>query len=194
MAEDKTNYTPAPEENLLGLTDKNLINEEELMGIGNAEYFIFNLDENVKISTSLILELHKISFGKMYDWAGKWRNINVIVGQLTPPEPSKIVNLMYQFIDELNYKISLAKTKEEHVEALAYGHYEFIRIHPFNNGNGRTGRLLMNLIALKFGYRFIDLYYREGEQRTIYINAMKDADKGNFETLKKLIERELTFR
>ncbi len=50
----------------------------------------------------------------------------------------------------------------------------------------------MNLIALKFGYKPLELYYREGESRKIYIEAMKQADKGNFEPLTSLINKELT--
>ena len=98
---------------------------------------------------------------------------------------------MYQFVDNLNFKISIAKTKEEHIDCLLYAHYEFIRIHPFNNGNGRTGRIFMNLVAMKFGYQPLALYYREGESRKVYINAMKAADKGDFEQLRNLISIEL---
>ena len=72
-----------------------------------------------------------------------------------------------------------------------YAHYEYIRIHPFNNGNGRTGRILMNLIALKFGYRPLKFYYREGENRKLYIDAMKSADNGDFSRLSDLIAKEL---
>jgi cell filamentation protein len=75
---------------------------------------------------------------------------------------------------------------------LIFAHYEFIRIHPFNNGNGRTGRILMNIIALKFGYKPLELYHREGESRKTYIDAMKLADNGNFEPLAILIRKELT--
>ncbi len=74
---------------------------------------------------------------------------------------------------------------------MVYAHYEFIKIHPFNNGNGRTGRILMNIIALKLGYRPLELYYREGESRKYYIQAMKDADNGNYEKLILLISEEL---
>ena len=55
---------------------------------------------------------------------------------------------MYQFIDNLNFKIRNALTKQDHVDCLTFAHYEFVRIHPFNNGNGRTGRILMNIVAL----------------------------------------------
>jgi cell filamentation protein len=187
-----TNWTPSPDDNKLDLTDKNLINEYEAKGIAAAELFVFELDSETEISTQLLLKIHRIAFSELYDWAGSWRTTKVTVGQLTPPEPSKVLQLMYQFIDNLNFKIRNAKTKQDHIDCLTFAHYEFIRIHPFNNGNGRTGRILMNIVALKFGYKPIELYYREGDSRKTYIDAMKFADKGNFEPLMTLISEELT--
>lgn len=189
--QDNTSWTPSAEDNLLNLTDKNLINEQEAKGIALAELHVLNLDIDAPISSALILEIHRIAFGHLYDWAGKWRTTNILVGQLEPPQPYQVVQLMYQFVDNLNFKISIAKTKEEHIDCLLYAHYEFIRIHPFNNGNGRTGRIFMNLVAMKFGYQPLALYYREGESRKVYINAMKAADKGDFEQLRNLISIEL---
>lgn len=190
--DDNTNWTPSPDENKLDLTDKNLINEYEAKGIAAAELFVFELDSETEISTQLLLEIHRIAFSELYDWAGSWRTTTVTVGQLTPPDPSKVLQLMYQFIYNLNYKIRNATTQHDHIDCLTYAHYEFIRIHPFNNGNGGTGRILMNIIALKFGYKPLELYYREGDSRKIYIDAMKLADKGKFEPLTALIRKELT--
>ncbi len=190
--EDNTHWTPSPDDNKLALTDKNLINEYEAKGIATAELFVFSLDSETELSTQLILEIHSLAFSELYDWAGCWRTNTVMVGQLIPPEPSKILQLMYQFIDDLNFKIHNAITEDEHTSCLTFAHYEFVRIHPFNNGNGRTGRILMNLVALKFGYKPLELYHREGDSRKNYIAAMKQADNGNFEALTNLIKKELT--
>jgi cell filamentation protein len=187
-----TNWTPSPEDNKLGLTDKNLINEYEAKGIAAAELFIFGLDSEMEISAQLICEIHRIAFTELYDWAGKWRTTSVTVGQLTPPEPAQIIHRIYQFIDNLNFKIANSQTIGTYLDCLVYAHYEFIRIHPFNNGNGRTGRILTNLVALKFGYQPLELYHREGNSRKTYIEAMKSADKGNFGPLTALIREELT--
>jgi cell filamentation protein len=190
--EDNTTWTPSADDNKLGLTDKNLINEYEAKGIVAAEHFIFQLDNDALLSIKLLLDIHQTAFGALYDWAGKWRTTQVAVGQLVPPEPNQIVQLMYQFIDNLNHKITLATTSNDHIACLTFAHYEFVRIHPFTNGNGRTGRILMNIIALKFGYQPLELYHREGEDRRIYIDAMKSADNGNFEPLNSLIIKELS--
>ncbi|MCC6691278.1 MAG: Fic family protein [Bacteroidia bacterium] len=190
--DDNTSWTPSLDENKLGLTDKNHINEYEAKGIATAEIFVFGLDSDTPFSTQLLLEIHRVMFNELYDWAGKWRTNQVTVGQLTPPEPNHVLHLMYQFIDNLNYKVSHSTTSQEHIETLAFAHYEFVRIHPFNNGNGRTGRILMNLVALKFGYKPLELYHREGDSCKIYIDAMKSADKGNFGPLTTLIRKEIT--
>ena len=49
----------------------------------------------------------------------------------------------------------------------------------------------MNIVALKLGYQPLQLYYRAGESRTIYIDAMKAADRGDFAPLTGLIDEEL---
>lgn len=189
---DNTGWTPSPEDNKLGLTDKNLINEHEASGIAEAELFMFSLDSEISLSTHLILEIHRIAFSSLYDWAGKWRTTQVIVGQLEPPHSNLVLQFMYQSLDNLNFKIANSKTLQDHLDCLIYAHYEFVRIHPFINGNGRTGRILMNLVALKLGYQPLDLYHREGNSREIYIDAMRSADKGDFEALQRLIKKELT--
>ncbi len=189
---DNTSWTPSADDNKLGLTNKNLINEYEAKGIAAAELFVFGLDSETPFSTTLLLEIHHMAFSELYDWAGKWRTTQVVVGQLTPPQPIQVLQLVYQFIDHLNFKIGNSTHLQEHLETLTFAHYEFVRIHPFNNGNGRTGRIVMNLVALKLGYQPLELYHREGDSRKIYIDAMKWAYKGNFEPLMTLIREEMS--
>jgi len=50
----------------------------------------------------------------------------------------------------------------------------------------------MNLVALKFGYKPLELYHREGDSRKTYLEAMKLVDNGNYEPLTTLIRKELT--
>lgn len=188
---DNTSWTPSSEDNLLNLTDQKLINDEESIGLTRAEMYVFEFDITLTLSLNIILDIHREAFGHLYEWAGKWRTTNVLVGGLEPPEPHRIIQLMYQFIDNLSYKISIAKTESDILDCLCYSHYEFIRIHPFNNGNGRTGRILMNSVAMKFGLEPITLYHRDGDGRKKYIAAMKEGDKGNFEPLTNLILSEM---
>ncbi|KOS04963.1 hypothetical protein AM493_02095 [Flavobacterium akiainvivens] len=189
--DNNTNYTSGPEENLLGITDISKINEIEAEGIAKAEIRMFEIDILANITVDTILELHKAAFQVLYGWAGKWRKISVQAGQLQLPEPHRIPNLMYQFLDNLNYKINIVKSRQDHIDCIVFAHYQFVIIHPFNNGNGRLGRILMNLVALKLGYYPLDFYSRDGESRTVYINALKQADIGDFKELNNLVDNEL---
>jgi len=188
---DNTNNTPSPEDNLLGLINYEEINIAEATGIAKAEFYILELDSELELSASLLLEIHLKAFEKLYSWAGKWRTTVVTVGQHIPPEPSRIPNLIYQLIDHIKFSLQNIKNKQDLIELLAYTHHRLVYIHPFTNGNGRTARLFTNYLTLINGYNPIQLYHREGTDREIYINAIKQADKGNLEPLQELIEREL---
>ncbi len=192
MNQDNTGYTPDAEENLLGIIDKNLINRYEAAGIIRAEIALLNMEAEQEINIEKLLELHKIAFGVLYDWAGKWRKINVVVGQISPPAPYEVPVLMYQFVDNLNFQLKQVSNKEEQTLLMAHYHHEFVRIHPFQNGNGRLGRILLNFIALKFGYAPLQLYHREGDARKTYIQALREADKGILVPLVQLISQELS--
>lgn len=189
--DSNTNWTPFPDENLLGITDNDLLNEYEAKGVGLAELEIYQLDIDDKIDSELILKLHKIAFGELYDWAGKWRKIDVAGGKLQPPSFKKFPNIMYQFFDNLDGLIASAANKKDIIDCLIFAHYEFVKIHPFNNGNGRMARLILNIVSMKFGFRPIELYHRAGDSRKIYISALQNADEGNFHELYELIEENL---
>jgi fido (protein-threonine AMPylation protein) len=71
-------------------------------------------------------------------------------------------------------------------EELARIHNSFERIHPFLDGNGRTGRLALNLILVRVGYPPVVIFKR---QRDDYLRAMQRADKGDYGPLGELIAR-----
>lgn len=71
-------------------------------------------------------------------------------------------------------------------EELARLHNQFERIHPFLDGNGRTGRLALNLILVRLGYPPVIIFKR---QRDAYLTAMTKADGGDFGPLGELVAR-----
>lgn len=75
---------------------------------------------------------------------------------------------------------------ERPIEALAVSHGEFERIHPFLDGNGRTGRLLLNLVLLRLGYPPAIIYLRD---RARYLRALRAVDGGDPGPLGELLAR-----
>jgi len=118
--------------------------------------FLEILREKEKISNKLILRWHKEIFGETKsDIAGKYRNYLVRVGQYVAPHWKAIRLTMNQIIDFTN------KSKLNPVELAARVHYKFESIHPFGDGNGRIGRLLMNHILWHAGYPMLIIEYKK---------------------------------
>jgi len=122
------------------------INHKE--GIELVEKFVEKKEE---LAEQFILDLHKIILKNIDDaGAGVYRVTNVrILGAVhIPPNPLKIPALIKSFLDWYyanKYTMPIP-------ELAAYVHYKFVCIHPFIDGNGRTSRLLMNLILMQNGY------------------------------------------
>lgn len=73
------------------------------------------------------------------------------------------------------------------VELAARMHYRFVRIHPFDDGNGRLSRLLMNYVLLRAGYPAVVI---KSEDKRGYLNALHDADAGNLESFVAYIAKQ----
>lgn len=95
-----------------------------------------------KITETWLLEANGFIMGK----TGEYRKGDVYIGSAVeavyfPPSPSRVIELMSVFFDNINFK---EKTPETILEEIARQHIEFERIHPFQDGNGRVGRIIMN--------------------------------------------------
>lgn len=122
------------------------------------------------------------------EWEGKYRKIHVYVGNritgeviFTPPSPAEVPSLMKNFLRWLNSEESL---KLHPVLVAGTSHYEFVRIHPFVDGNGRTARAIATLILYIRGFdikRFfaLDDYY--DSDRSAYYNALKSVDRNTLD-------------
>ncbi|PVY38388.1 MULTISPECIES: Fic/DOC family protein [Pontibacter] len=188
-------YTTAADDNLLGIGDKAQLNELEAKGVLRAEEYMLDLDDSVEISTGLILDIHRTAFGEIYEWAGKWRNKDLQVGAYIPPRHFDVPRLMAEFTYDLRYrlqnKVDKYKDTEALVRELAWAHHRMVHIHPFVNGNGRSARLITNLLAYMHGYQSVELYQRDGDGRKKYLQAVKLADTYDFSELEQMIREQL---
>src|SRR5690606_22550029 len=111
-------------------------------------------------------------------------NIGIPVG--------KVPYAVIEYADQVNFLKENTESEQDVVHCLFYTHHRFTQIHPFNNGNGRTARLLTDLVANTFGYQNIQLYVKKsGEERDEYRSALKAADNYDDRPLKQMIKQKL---
>lgn len=135
------------------------------------------------ISEMLIRNLHQIIIQETdKEWAGRYRNANVIIGgaKHTPPDALQIPQKMRDLMTWLNAQ----KNKTNIVELAALLHHKLVYIHPFFDGNGRTSRLAMNLLLMQAGYPLVVILKND---RKKYYDVLGKADDGKYESLIKFI-------
>lgn len=122
-----------------------------------------------------VLELHEQVFKGLMGDAGQWRRINVIVRgtPFTPPRPEKVVPGMEDLITEY---LKRDLEGENPFTLGAWMHHGFESIHPFSDGNGRVGRLLLNLHFLKHNWPPIHILPIDRDR---YLNALQEGNRGN---------------
>lgn len=103
------------------------------------------LEADRKITTELIKKYNKDIVENLHDLNGKFKTTqNLILGaEFEPTKPYLVPFEIEDWCNNLSYRLDNAKTNEEKVEIIMDQHIKFEKIHPFNDGNGRTGRLLI---------------------------------------------------
>ena len=155
---------------LRGLTIDQKPLKDHMEAVGHKEAFEYVSElvkENVPISESVIKQIHYLVLADKKEDRGAYSRVPVkIMGaQHQPVQPYLIIPKM----EELLWDYS--ENKEHIVTKLARFHIEFEGIHPFIDGNGRTGRLLVNLELMKAGYPPINIKFTD---RISYYNAFDE--------------------
>ena len=183
--------TPASHETKLGILSIEELNLNEALGLKKVWEFL--LDINLKeLNATLLNKIHLDGFGFLYEWAGKYRRTNPMVGTHIVPKLHLINELMANLFDDLRYKIeSMDKDNlNEITELISWFEHRFIWIHPYTNTNGRMGRLVSNFILKELGYPPLS-YANRSKNRKQYINAIRKADQGDHSELENIIAGEL---
>ena len=109
------------------------------------------LEADRKMTTELIKKYNKYIMENLHDLNGKFKTTqNLILGaEFEPTKPYLVPFEIEDWCNNLSYRLDNAKTNEEKVEIIMDQHIKFEKIHPFNDGNGRTGRLLIIHSCLK---------------------------------------------
>ncbi len=135
----------------------------------HAKVFLGMLKINERLSKDLLSKWHLDVFGETKrDIAGSFRKYLVRVGNYIAPDWRDVENLMEQFVKFVN------ESRVNAVELAARAHYRFEKIHPFGDGNGRIGRLIMNYILWKNGYPMIIIDFKN---RKFYYRALQRGEE-----------------
>lgn len=155
---------------LRGLTIDQKPLKDHMEAVGHKEAFKYVSElvkERALLSESIIKQIHYLVLADKTEDRGVYRRIPVrIMGaQHEPAQPYLIIPRMEQLLHEYE------ESTEHIVTKLAKFHIEFEAIHPFIDGNGRTGRLLVNLELMKAGFPPIDIKFTD---RLTYYKAFDD--------------------
>ncbi len=156
-----------------------IINHQEAIG-----YLIDLVKENAPLTEQTIKNFHYLLLQKTDNVreAGSYRTMPVTISgaEHQPPQPYLVNPLM----EELIRWNSENSDRLEPIERIAILHNKFVAIHPFIDGNGRTGRLLMNLELMKAGFQVTIL---KAENRVAYYRALAKGDLGNYQIITEFI-------
>ena len=127
------------------------------------------------------MTLHADMFGDVWDWAGKFRHVELSIGikaYLVSTEIKKLVDDLEFWHENKSFEV---------VEIASRLHHRAVQIHPFLNGNGRWSRMLANIYLKQNGLQPTkwneNLLSKENPHRDDYINALKRADERDYSVL-----------
>jgi cell filamentation protein len=175
--------------NLLGLKSIDEIGLSEFEGFLKAEIILTEqLTVRTKLNTKYILNIHKIALEHLYSFAGKLRDVNMSKSGFPFPAAKYLAQSMSVFEDEILSKLPNKYTgKEDLIADIATVHGELLFIHPFREGNGRTSRILANIMARKQGYEALLFENINKDNFDQYVKAIQEAANKNYEPMKEII-------
>ncbi len=175
--------------NLLGIIDPDEMDRMEARALVKAtDILIRQYDQGHQFSAADICYLHKTWLGEIYEWAGRYRKINITKEDFTFAMAAQIHKLMEQFEQSqlIQYTPCEFKNREEVVKALAEVHTELLLIHPFREGNGRVARLLSMLMALQAELPILDFSLISEHKKKEYITAVHAGMDRNYQPMEAL--------
>lgn len=155
MTYDTSNSTNEVLPNLIGLKTSDEIGLSEFEGFLRAEIILTeNLRSGTKFNSAYILKIHKASLSHLYSFAGKYRDVNMSKAGFPFAAARFLPETMRSFDEEILCQLpNKYISKDQLIKDIAKIHGELLFIHPFREGNGRTARMLVNLMLRKQGFK-----------------------------------------
>lgn len=140
------------------------------------------VEKHEPITREAILLLHSLVMDKVLETKGVFRRVPVYIrgANMTPPSPLHVEQLVREWVVWIDNE----GCQYDAVTRAAIAHHGFEAVHPFEDGNGRVGRLLLNLMLMSEGYPPA-LLLRDWRAR--YIHALNEGNTGNYNPLLNLV-------
>lgn len=163
--------------------------EQEIAGYRNVLNAIHTGYEHIPVSSNIILQFHRDIYSLSAMPGGKWKTTENEIAEVYP-DGSKVVRFKPlsafetpEAMDKLHalFKSEMDKSRFEPLLIIATYIFDFLCIHPFNDGNGRMSRLLSILLLYKSGYevgRYISLEKLIEDNKESYYNALNKSSHG----------------
>jgi len=177
--------TPLTPEDLEGLLPKYIstreeLNDAEFKNINEASKKYFLSKKKIQLNIYNLYNIHKEMFGKVWKWAGKKRKTEKNIGV----DKTQIDVELKKLVDDLEY---LMEQSMDSLEISARLHHRLVHIHPFNNGNGRWARFIVNLFLKDYLNSYLEFPEDDllitTEIRKNYIKALQKADDLDYQPL-----------
>jgi cell filamentation protein len=179
--------------NKLGITDLHELQVREEEALVHAyDTLLDEIRTDTSMTVELIRYIHQRIFGELYQWAGRWRTVNISKPGVTWPPPAYLDENMALLEKNFlaRYPADALKGDEQFCQAVAQIQGEFLVVHPFREGNARAIKLLTDLLAAQTGRPL--LQYDQGESgRDLYILAASQAFKRNYQPMIEIIRQAL---
>jgi cell filamentation protein len=193
LAEDS--YEPGSQgrvlRNRLGITGKRAMDEiearEQLRALNE---FLEMYDREHRFTAVDICRMHKIWLGNIYEWAGKYRQVNISKGDFTFAMARQVPMLMERFEQGVlrDFTPCLFADRKEIIHAVAVVHTELVLIHPFREGNGRLARMLAVLMGLQAGLPPFDFGGIKGRAKQEYFAAVQAGMDYNYAPMESIFK------
>lgn len=177
--------------NKLGITDKRTMDETESKALLSAFHRILGkYGADHRFSIADLCDMHRLWLGDVYEWAGKYRTVNISKGEFTFAMARHIPTLMDAFEKNVLNRFTPCsfESDAETIHAVSVVHVELLLIHPFRDGNGRISRLLAVVMGLQAGYPPFDFSCMEGDNRTRYFSAVQEGMRGSYQPMETIFK------
>jgi len=174
--------------NLLGLTTPQEIAEAEFEGFTEAEIILSEeLEIETRFDVAYIHRIHKLALGHLYAFAGKWRDVNLSKGGFTFAAARFLPETMSTFQREVLANLSDGNDLDALIRDIATVHAELLFIHPFREGNGRTARILANLMCRRSGFGTLRWELIGKDEFETYVAAVQRAALKDYAGMERII-------